>query len=597
MNEFRAPLPDMMFVLLELLNYEQHCQSLGVGSDLNDELVRAICAENARFCSDIIAPLNAVGDLQGCQWCDGQVTTPQGFKEAYQQYCAAGWPTIARPVAFGGQGLPQSMGILLSEMISAANSAWAMYPGLSQGAMHTLEAHGTETQKQRFLPALIAGTWTATMCLTEAHCGSDLGLLRTRAEPQADGSYRITGTKIFISAGEHDLAENIIHIVLARLPDAPAGTKGISLFVVPKYQILTDGQLGEHNHVYCGSIEHKMGLHGNATCVLNFDGASGVLLGEPNKGLNAMFTFMNLARLGTAAQSLAHAEVGLQKSLAYTQERLQMRSLSGIKNPDGPADPIIVHPDIRRMLLTQKALVEGGRMLIYFAALQIDIAQRSQEPAVRQGAEELLALLTPISKAFVTETSFESSNLALQCFGGHGYIREWGVEQNLRDCRIATLYEGTTGIQALDLLGRKVLPSEGRLLLSFTAMIDDLCTRLNGHSTLGKHAETLANLKLEWIELTAWIGVRAQKNPDEVGAAAVDYLMYSGCVVLAYFWLSAAAKASANEAHNEPVFYQEKMDTAEFYFVRILPRTLTFSVAIKAGAKSMMNVRGERFAG
>jgi hypothetical protein len=595
MSEFKAPLRDMLFTLFELLGYEHHCQSLAEGSDLSESLLNAIFAENARFCTDTLSPLNTQGDQQGCTWRAGEVTTPAGFKEAYAQYCAAGWPTLSRPVIYGGQGLPQSVGVVLSEMIATANPAWGMYPGLSQGTMHTIEAHGSEAQQRLFLPALIAGNWTGTMCLTEAHCGSDLGLLRTRAEPQSDGSYRIIGSKIFISAGEHDLAENIIHIVLARLPDAPEGTKGISLFIVPKFQVTSDGALGERNQVECGSIEHKMGLHGNATCVLNFDGATGYLLGEANKGLNAMFTFMNLARLGTAVQGLGHAELGLQKSLAYARERLQMRSLSGIKNPQGEADPIIVHPDVRRMLLTQKALVEGGRMLVYFAALQIDIVQRSEHAEARQRADELLGLLTPITKAFVTETGFESANLALQCFGGHGYIREWGVEQNLRDCRIATLYEGTTGIQALDLLGRKVLPSQGQLLLRFTQLIDELCAQDSADAQLQSYSRTLQSLKQEWFELSALIATRAQENPEEIGAAAVDYLMYSGYIVLAYFWASAAHKAHSMRTDDEADFYLAKLHTAQFYFERILPRTRTLAITVRSGADNLMRLPADHF--
>lgn len=594
MSEFRAPLRDIMFTLFELFGYERHCQSLAEGHDLNQPLIEAILVENARFCTDILSPLNAPGDLQGCVWRAGEVTTPSGFKEAYEQYCAAGWPTLARPITYGGQGLPQSIGFVLSEMIATANSAWGMYPGLSQGAMHTIEAHGTESQQRQFLPALIAGRWTGTMCLTEAHCGSDLGLLRTRAEPQSDGSYSITGSKIFISAGEHDMAENIIHIVLARLPDAPEGTKGISLFIVPKFQVLEDTQLGERNHVHCGAIEHKMGLHGNATCVLNFDGAKGYLLGEAHKGLNAMFTFMNLARLGTAVQGLAHAEAGLQKSLAYTRERLQMRSLSGVKKPDAVADPIIVHPDVRRMLLTQKALVEGGRMLLYFSALQIDMVQRGASQEVRQRAEELLGLLTPIAKAFATETGYESANLALQCFGGHGYIRDWGVEQNVRDCRIASLYEGTTGIQALDLLGRKVLPSQGQILLRFTQMIDELCAQDSGEPQLKSHSEVLQRLKREWLELTALIGARVQKNPEELGAAAVDYLMYSGYIVLAYFWACAAHKATTKHTTDDD-FYRAKLHTAQFYFDRVLPRTQSLAIIIRSGADNLMSLSADHF--
>jgi hypothetical protein len=435
------------------------------------------------------------------------------------------------------------------------------------------------------------------MCLTESHAGTDLGLLTTKATPLGEGQYRLSGTKIFISSGDHDLATNIVHIVLARLPDAPSGTKGLSLFIVPKFQVNADGSPGERNNVNCGSLEHKMGIHGNATCVLNFDGAVGTLLGEENKGLNLMFTFMNLARLGAAMQGLAHGESGLHKSLEYTRQRLQMRSLNGIKNPDGVADPIIVHPDVRRMLLTQKALVEGMRMLTYFAAKRIDIAQHETNPELRQSANDMLGLLTPIAKGFMTEVGFESANLALQCFGGHGYIKEWGVEQNVRDCRIASLYEGTTGIQALDLLGRKILLSNGQILATFTGCIQRFCEESAEVEELLPYIQSLSKLHNEWFELTASIGKRAAKNPDEVGAASVDYLMYSGYILLAYFWARAAKvslEAVATKSE-EAAFYRAKLDTAKFYFERILPRTLGLVVAINSGADNTMSMRAEDF--
>ena len=592
MTGFQAPLRDIDFILYDLFDYEAHCQVLPGGGDLNRELATAILTENARFCQDVLAPLNAPGDTQGCRWEAGQVHTPEGFKEAYHQYCEAGWPSMTHSSEYGGQGLPFSLGLVLGEMLGSANSAWSMYSGLSQGAMHTIEAHGTEDQRQTYLPPLVSGQWTGTMCLTEAHCGSDLGLLRTRAEPHADGSYRITGTKIFISAGDHDLAENIVHIVLARLPDAPAGTKGLSLFIVPKYQVNADGTPGGHNHVHCGSIEHKMGIHGNATCVLNFEGATASLLGEANKGLSGMFTFMNLARLGTGTQGLALAESALQKAVAYTRERLQMRSLTGPKNPQGIADPIIVHPDIRRLLLTQKALVEGARMLAYFAALQIDISHHGAEPSARRQADELLGILTPIAKAFMTETAFESANHALQCFGGHGYIREWGLEQIVRDVRITSLYEGTTGIQALDLLGRKVLMSQGQALQGLFRLIEDFCAGHADNPALAHFCRSLVEHKNEWTELTYTIGERALHNPDEAGAASVDYLMYSGYVTLAYLWARAAARAQQAMEQNpeEQAFYQAKLHTADFYYARVLPRTRSLVQFINSGAANLMDL-------
>jgi len=476
MTDYKAPLRDHEFVLFELLNYEQHYESLGLGETASADTVRAILEESAKFCENVIAPLNAVGDQQGCSLKDGVVTTPDGFKEAYKQFVEAGWPSMSHSEEYGGQGLPLSLGFGLNEFLGTANWSWSMYPGLSDGAMKTLDSHGTDEQKETYLTKLIEGSWTGTMCLTEPHCGTDLGMLRTKAEPNDDGSYSITGTKIFISAGEHDLSDNIVHIVLARLPDAPEGTKGISLFIVPKFL----PEDNTRNDLVCGSLEHKMGIHGNATCVMNFDGAKGFLIGPPNRGLNCMFTFMNTARMGTALQGVCHAELGYQKSLAYANERLQGRALSAATNPDGPADPIIMHGDVRRMLLTQKAIAEGGRMFMGYLAKFVDNEAFSEDEELKKHSADLMALLTPIAKAFLTELGFESANLGLQCFGGHGYINEWGLEQNVRDARIAMLYEGTTGVQALDLLGRKVLMSQGELLKVFTKEIHLFCKELEG---------------------------------------------------------------------------------------------------------------------
>ena len=595
MSNYRVPMRDMRFALFELFDFASHYQSLPGCEDATPDVVNAILEESAKFCEDVLAPLNAVGDAEGCHWNNGEVTTPTGFKEAWQQFVEAGWPSMSHSVDYGGQGLPESMGSLISEMVGAANWAWAMYPGLSHGAMKTLEQHGTEEQKQTFLPSLVEGRWTGTMCLTESHCGTDLGILKTKAEPNDDGSYAITGSKIFISAGEHDLAENIVHIVLARLPGAPEGTKGISLFVVPKFLPAENGSLGERNSLGCGSIEHKMGIHGNATCVINFDAAKGYLIGPPNRGLNCMFTFMNTARLGTALQGLAHAELGFQKSLAYTRERLQMRSLSGVKNPEGPADPIIVHPDVRRMLLTQKAFAEGGRMLIYYSAKLVDVEHFSKDEEARKEAADLLALLTPIAKAFLTEIGSESANLALQCFGGHGYIREWGVEQNVRDARIATIYEGTTGIQALDLLGRKVLLSRGELLRRFTKIIHKFCQAQADNPAMQEFVEPLATLNKEWGDITMHLGAAAMANPDEVGAASVDYLMYSGYVTLAFLWAMAALKAQEQEGSEDAAFYDAKIKTARFYYQRILPRTRGLVATMKSGAANLMTLPEESF--
>lgn len=594
MSDYKAPLKDIEFTLYELLAFDKHYENIGVADEVPADLVLNIIEESAKFSETVIAPLNQIGDQEGCQWNDGEVTTPTGFKEAYAKYVEAGWPSMSHSPDYGGQGLPESLGTVISEIAGSANWAWSMYPGLSHGAMRTLELHGTDEQKQCYLTKLVEGTWTGTMCLTESHCGTDLGMLRTKALPNDDGSFAVTGTKIFISAGEHDMAENIVHIVLARLPDAPKGTKGISLFVVPKFLPNASGEIGDRNAVKCGSLEHKMGIHGNATAVMNFDGATGFLIGPPNRGLNCMFTFMNTARLGTAMQGLAHTEIGYQKSLEYARDRLQMRALSGAKNPDGPADPIIVHPDVRRMLLTQKAFAEGGRMLIYFLAMQVDIEHLSKDEDTRKEASDYLAFLTPIAKAFLTETGLESANLGMQCFGGHGYIQEWGMEQNVRDARISTLYEGTTGIQALDLLGRKVLMSQGELLKHFTKRMHKFCQENAEVEALNEFTGPLTELNKEWGELTMHIGLVALENPEEVGAASVDYLMYSGYITLAYFWALAAKTALGKVEGGDP-FYSSKVKTARFYYQRILTRTRSHHDSAKAGASVLLDFEDSEF--
>lgn len=598
MPAYNPPLHDMRFALREVLGFDEHYANLPGAGDASPDVVDAILEEGAKFSRDVLSPLNAIGDEQGCTWNDGVVTTPEGFREAYQQFVDAGWPSMTESEALGGQGLPESLGTVLSEMIGTANWSWSMYPGLSHGAMNTLSAHGTDEQQQAYLTRLVSGEWTGTMCLTESHCGTDLGLLKTRAEPNDDGSYAITGQKIFISAGEHDMADNIVHIVLARLPGAPKGTRGISLFIVPKFSLNDDGNVGVRNAVSCGSIEHKMGIHGNATCVLNFDGAKGFLIGPPNRGLNCMFTFMNTARIGTAIQGLAHTELAFQGSLAYARERLQMRSLSGAAAPDKAADPIIVHPDVRRMLLTQKALAEGGRMFIYHCAQLVDIAHQSSSEEARAEAEQELALLTPIAKAFLTETGFEAANLGLQVFGGHGYIKEWGMEQNVRDARIAMIYEGTTGIQAIDLLGRKVLGSRGALLSAFTKKVHKFCKTHQDEPNLGRYIRPLAAANKQWGDVTRQIGMAALQDKEEAGAASVDYLMYSGYIVLAYFWARAAvaAERQLEAGEGDAVFLRAKLFTARFYMERLLPRTHSLAVTMLSGADNLMDLDEAHFA-
>jgi alkylation response protein AidB-like acyl-CoA dehydrogenase len=591
MPDFRAPTKDIKFVLYEVLNAEQHYQRIGAEEATRD-LVEAVINEGGKFAEEILAPLYQSGD-KGCEFNEGLVTTPAGFKEAYQQFVEGGWPALAGDPEYGGQGLPESLSVALNELVSTANWSWGMYPGLSHGAKQTVSQYGTKEQKQTYLGKLTSGEWTGTMCLTEPHCGTDLGLMKTRAEPQADGSYRLNGTKIFISAGEHDMTENIVHIVLARLPDAPAGTKGISLFIVPKKSADTL----EHNNVNCGSIEHKMGIHGNATAVLNFDDARGFLIGPPNGGLRCMFTFMNFARLGTALQGMAAAELSYQGSLTYAKERLAMRALSGTAAPEKPADPIIVHPDVRRMLLTQRVVAEGGRAMIYYCAMLGEILHAENSSAQeKEEADAIMSVLTPIAKAFLTETGYEAANLGLQVFGGHGYIAEWGMEQIVRDTRISTLYEGTTGIQALDLIGRKVLSDRGRQLRYWTRIIHRFC-RDNENRKMQEFIKPLRRYYKEWGGFTNKIGLKAMKNADEVGAAAYDYLMYSGYVSMAYFWAAIADTAyrKLEEGTNDAEYFQGKIKTARFYFKKLLPRAKMHKEIMLTGGKTVFDLAEGEF--
>ena len=595
MSSYRAPLSDMRFVLFDVLGAGPLFARLGF-DDATRDVVDAVLEEGARFTETVLAPLNQVGDEAGCHYdqATGAVTTPPGFKQAYAQYVEGGWAGLVSPVEFGGQGLPHAAGVPLKEMIDAANLAWGNFPLLSHGATEALLHHGQPWQQEAFLKPIVEGRWTGTMCLTEPHCGTDLGLLKTRAIPDdADGSYSITGTKIFITAGEHDFTENIVHLVLARLPDAPAGSKGISLFIVPKMKVGREGAMGERNAVRCGALEHKMGIHGSATCVMNFDDAQGWLIGEPNKGLMAMFTMMNTARLAVGLQGLGLSDRAYQNALRYARDRLQMRSLSGAKFPDKPADPIIVHPDVRRMLLTQKALIEGGRLIGYHAASLVDIIGHGDDADERTQADALLGFVTPIIKACLTEWGIECTYHALQCFGGHGYIAEHGMEQLARDARITTLYEGTTGIQALDLMGRKIMQLQGAGLRVFLQMIEDFCAANEGNAAVTEFIAPLRAKAAEWQALTLAIGQRAVANADEIGAAAYDYLFYSGYVALAYWW--ARSVAAADVSSQSDAFKDAKLETARFYFARLLPRTLSHKAALESGSASLLALDADRF--
>jgi alkylation response protein AidB-like acyl-CoA dehydrogenase len=592
MPVYNPPLRDMQFVMHEVLDLPAAFKQLPPHADIDADTMNAVLEEAGKFAAEVAFPLNRIGDEQGCSLdkTTHEVKTPEGFKAAYTQYVQGGWPALSCDPAYGGQGLPFAINNFLYEMLNSANQAWTMYPGLSHGAYECLHAHGTPEQKQLYLPRLTSGEWTGTMCLTEPHCGTDLGLLRTRAEPQADGSYRITGNKIFISAGEHDLAPNIVHLVLARLPDAPVGSKGISLFVVPKFMVKPDGALGERNGIYCGGLEHKMGIHGNATCQMVLDGAVGQLVGQPHKGLAAMFVMMNAARLGVGNQSLGLTEVAFQNALAYAKDRVQMRSLTGPKAKDKPADPIIVHPDVRKMLMTAKAYAEGGRALTTYCALLLDQELNHPDEKTRKNAAELLALLTPIVKAFLTDNGHTATNACLQVFGGHGFIKEWGMEQFTRDNRINMIYEGTNTIQSLDLLGRKVLGNNGASLKKFGKLIAALVEQEGVNEQMAEFINPLAYLGEQMTKFTTELGFRAFQNADEVGAAAVDYLRVAGHLVFAYFWARMAQVALRQiAAGSTDPFYTAKLQTARFYFAKLFPETATLMRTARTGSRPLMD--------
>ena len=593
MPSYKAPLRDFDFVLNELIKVQEVLPGLPGYEEATQDIFSSYLEAAAQFCENELAPLNRQADEEGCNFdpATKSVTTPVGFKEAYKQFCELGFTALDCDPAYGGQGMPKTLSFPIIEMQCSANVAWSMYPGLSHGAYSAIHAHGTDEQKATYLPHLVDGSWTGTMCLTEPHCGTDLGLLKTKAEPNGDGSYSITGTKIFISAGEHDMADNIIHLVLARLPDAPKDVKGISLFIVPKFH--ADGS---RNTVYCGSLEHKMGIKANATAVINLDGAKGYLIGEPNKGLACMFTMMNAARLGCGMQGLGIGEASFQGALTYARDRLQMRAMAGAKFPEKAADPIIVHPDVRRMLLTQKAYTEAGRALAALLALQLDIEEKHPDADARAEAADLVALLTPVAKAFMTDNGYTAANLGMQVFGGHGFIREWGMEQLVRDCRISQIYEGTNGIQAIDLLGRKVLLDQGQKLRKFTKQIHKFCQANEGNAQLAEFVAPLAKLLKDVGDVTMGIGMAAMKDRDEAGAAATDYLRLVGHLTYAWLWARMAEVAYTKLDSASDDFYKAKIATARFYFAKLLPEVESLKATIKGGAKPLMSLEDEQFA-
>ncbi len=584
---YHAPVRDMLFAYYELQEGEDLRRLAGF-EELDRETLEAILDQAGRFAGERLLPLNRNGDEAGCRWEDGRVTTPEGFKQAYRDFVEAGWNSIAIDPEYGGQGLPKSLHVLVDEMVCACNLSFGLYPGLTNGAWVTLENYADTALKQRYLAQMASGAWSGTMCLTEAHCGTDLGLLRTRAVPQDDGSYLISGSKIFITSGEHDLTENIVHLVLARTPDAPVGIKGISLFVVPKILPGEDGGLGEPNQLACGAIEHKMGIKASATCELNFNDAKGWLVGELHQGMRAMFKMMNTERLATGIQGLGIADAAYQNAAAYARERLQGRSPLGQQQSDTPADPLTVHPDVRRMLLTMRALTEGCRALALGVAQQLDLAEHSPDPDQRQRAEGLVALLTPVVKAFFTDTGFEVANLGMQIYGGHGYIREHGMEQLVRDARIGQLYEGTNGVQAMDLVGRKLPMADGTLIELFLHPLRDYLTARAGDEALAEFVSPLADAALRLERAARLLLERAAGNAAETGAAAVDFLQLFGLTALAFEWTRMAEIGLHKDKGEEALFYQAKVRTARFFMQRILPRSEAHYRAIAAGAECLM---------
>ncbi len=595
---YKAPVNDTLFILNDVLSLERYNNLPGF-ADATGDMLEAIAGEAAKLAEEVLFPVNLSGDQEGCKRNDdATVVTPKGYKQAFDLYRQGGWMGLAVPEEFGGQGLPYVLHTAVGEYMSSANMALTMYPGLTQGAIAAILVHGSDEQKAAYLPKMVEGTWTGTMNLTEPHCGTDLGLLRSKAVPQADGSYKISGQKIFISAGEHDMSENIVHLVLARIEGAPEGVKGISLFIVPKYVLKDDGTPGERNAVSCGAIEHKMGIHGNSTCVMNYDEAKGFLIGTENKGLNAMFVMMNEARLGVGLQGLSIAEVAYQNAANYARERLQGRSLSGVKNPDGKADPLIVHPDIRRALMTIKAWTEGGRAFTLWTALKSDIAHRSADETERQSADDILGLMTPILKGVLTDKGFDHAVMAQQVFGGHGYIEEHGMSQYVRDARIAMIYEGANGIQALDLVGRKLGMNGGRAVMALFKEIGDFCEENRGDEKLATFTKALKKGLNDLQAGTMWFMQNAMAKPDNAGAGSTDYMHLFGLVVIGYMWAKiakAAEEGLANGAGEREDFLKNKLITAKFFMERLMPETGLRKTRIEAGADTVMELAAEAF--
>jgi len=596
MPTYKAPLDDMKFILNDVIDYSR-LTSLPGYADFDADTAMSVLEGAAQFCEEVLQPINQSGDAEGCRIDNGLVTTPSGFKAAYHQYVDAGWPALAAAEAFGGQGFPQTVRFAVEEMICGANLSFGMFPGLSHGAYHALLMHGADDLKATWLPKLVSGEWAGTMCLTEAQCGTDLGLLTTKAEPRPDGSYAITGNKIFISAGDHDLTDNIVHLVLARLPDAPAGIKGISLFIVPKLLLNADGTPDAENAVRCVSIEHKMGIKASPTCVIAFENSVGWLVGETNKGMRGMFTMMNAARLAVGMQGLGQSEVAYQNAVSYARDRLQGRSLTGPKNPSGPADPLIVHPDVRRSLMTMRAFNEGARALSLWVGTHIDMHEKHPDPTVRKDADDFVALMTPIVKAYFTDMGFECTNMALQIYGGHGYIREYGMEQFVRDVRIAQIYEGANGIQALDLAGRKLPAEGGRLLRFFFHPLSERLARTMHDPQLKEFAEPLSKSFARLQQATQFIVMKAMANPDEAGAASTDYLRMFGLVALGDMWLRMAEVSMAKlpTANGDRGFYDAKIKTARFFCTKMLPEVHGLFARVMAGAAPVMALEAEGF--